>query len=103
MGVIRCCRDCKPPKRNGYCHTYCEEYKAEKSAYEELRTEANRKKFLDFELSAQREKACDFCKGRAYTKKPVTIITTYGKRFQMVFEHCPNCGRKLRKEKEDGK
>lgn len=44
------------------------------------------------------EKACDFCKGRAYTKKPVTIITAYGKRFQMVFEHCPNCGRKLRKE-----
>ena len=49
------------------------------------------------------EKACDFCKGRAYTKKPVTIITAYGKRFQMVFEHCPNCGRKLRKENEDGK
>ena len=43
-------------------------------------------------------KPCDFCKGRAYTKKPVTIITAYGKRFQMVFEHCPNCGRKLRKE-----
>jgi hypothetical protein len=49
------------------------------------------------------EKPCDFCKGRADTKKPVTIITAYGKRFQMVFEHCPNCGRKLRKEKEDGK
>ena len=47
------------------------------------------------------EKTCDFCKGRAYTKKPVTIITAYGKKFQMVFEHCPNCGRKLRKE--DGK
>jgi hypothetical protein len=44
------------------------------------------------------EKPCDFCKGRAYTKKPVTIITAYGKRFQMVFEYCPNCGRKLRKE-----
>lgn len=57
MGVIRCCRDCKPPKRNGYCHTYCEEYKAEKAAYEEKRQEANRKKFLEFELSAQRENA----------------------------------------------
>lgn len=44
---------------------------------------------------------CQFCKGRAYTKKPVIIITAYGKRFQMVFEHCPNCGRKLRTE--DGK
>lgn len=44
------------------------------------------------------DKPCDFCKGRAYTKKPVTIITAYGKRFQMVIEHCPNCGRKLRKE-----
>ena len=47
------------------------------------------------------EKPCGFCKGRAYTKKPVTIITAYGKRFQIVFEHCPNCGRKLRTE--DGK
>lgn len=47
------------------------------------------------------EKTCDFCKGRAYTKKPVTVITAYGKRFQMTFEYCPNCGRKLRKE--DGK
>ncbi len=47
------------------------------------------------------KKACEFCKGRAYTKKPVTIITIYGKRFEMVFEHCPNCGRKLRTE--DGK
>jgi hypothetical protein len=46
------------------------------------------------------EKACDFCKGRAYTKKPVTIITAYGKRFQMVFEHCPNCGRKLNVERK---
>ena len=44
------------------------------------------------------EKTCDFCKGRAYTKKPVTIITAYDKRFQMVFEYCPNCGRKLREE-----
>ena len=44
------------------------------------------------------EKPCEFCKGRAYTKKPVTIITAYGKKFQMVFEYCPNCGRKLRKE-----
>lgn len=45
-------------------------------------------------------KPCDFCKGKAYTKRPVTIITAYGKRFQMVFEHCPNCGRKLRGEKD---
>lgn len=49
---------------------------------------------------ARRETPCDFCKGRAYTKKPVTIITAYGKRFQMVFEYCPNCGRKLRTDNE---
>jgi hypothetical protein len=41
-------------------------------------------------------KSCEFCKGRVYTKKPVTIITAYGKRFQLVVEYCPNCGRKLR-------
>ena len=47
------------------------------------------------------EKSCEFCKGRAYTKKPVTISTMYGKRFQMIVEYCPSCGRKLRGEKDD--
>ena len=31
---IQCCNGCLHPKRNGYCHTYCEEYKAEKAALE---------------------------------------------------------------------
>ena len=49
-------------------------------------------------VSKKPNKGCEFCKGRAYTKKPVTIRTIYGKQFQMVFEYCPNCGRKLRTE-----
>lgn len=49
-------------------------------------------------VSKKKDKGCEFCKGRAYTKKPVTIRTAYGKQFQMVFEYCPKCGRKLRTE-----
>lgn len=49
----------------------------------------------------QKEKGCEYCKGRAYTKKPLTVTTIYGKTIKLAFEYCPNCGRKLREE--DGK
>lgn len=39
---------------------------------------------------------CEYCKGRAYTKKPLTVITKYGRRIELVFEFCPNCGRKMK-------
>lgn len=64
MSVINCCKGCVPPKRNPHCHGTCPEYLAEKAAYEELRTEANRKKFLDFDLNAQREKAVQTARKR---------------------------------------
>lgn len=64
MGVIQCCRGCQPPKRNGYCHTYCEEYKAEKAAYEQRRQEANQKKFVDIDLNIQRGQAVRKAKKR---------------------------------------
>ena len=64
MSVINCCRGCVPPKRNPHCHGTCPEYLAEKAAYEEKRKEANRKKFLDFDLNAQREKAVQTARKR---------------------------------------
>lgn len=44
----------------------------------------------------ERAKSCEYCKGRAYTKKPVTISTIYGKRISMVIEFCPMCGKRLK-------
>lgn len=41
-------------------------------------------------------KGCEYCKGRAYTKKPLTVITKYGRNIELVFEFCPNCGRKMK-------
>lgn len=41
-------------------------------------------------------KGCEYCKGRAYTKKPLTVITKYRRRIELVFEFCPNCGRKMK-------
>ena len=41
-------------------------------------------------------KGCEYCKGRAYTKKPVTVITIYGRKFEMTFDYCPKCGRRLK-------
>lgn len=43
----------------------------------------------------EKTKGCEYCKGRAYTKKPLTVITKYGRRIELVFEFCPNCGRKM--------
>lgn len=41
-------------------------------------------------------KGCEYCKGRSYTKKPVTIITKYGKKTELTFDFCPKCGRLLK-------
>jgi hypothetical protein len=38
---------------------------------------------------------CEFCKGRAYSKKHLTVITRTMKRVEVVFEYCPVCGRKM--------
>lgn len=46
--------------------------------------------------SESKTKGCEYCKGRAYTKKPLTVITKYGRRIELVFEFCPNCGRKMK-------
>ena len=48
------------------------------------------------------KKGCEYCKGRAYTKKPLIVITKYGRRIELVFEYCPNCGRKLNTEEKVG-
>ena len=39
-------------------------------------------------------KGCSYCKGRSYSKKPLTVITRTMKRVEVVFEYCPACGRK---------
>lgn len=41
-------------------------------------------------------KGCEYCKGRAYTKKPLTVITKYGRRIELVFDYCPKCGRRIK-------
>ena len=48
------------------------------------------------------KKGCEYCKGRAYTKNPLIVITKYGRRIELVFEYCPNCGRKLNTEEKAG-
>lgn len=48
------------------------------------------------------KKGCEYCKGRAYTKKPLTVITRYGRRIELTFEYCPKCGRKLNTEERMG-
>ena len=46
-------------------------------------------------------KGCEYCKGRAYTKKPVTVITKYGRSIELTFDYCPKCGRRLKPFDED--
>ena len=43
----------------------------------------------------RKKMGCKFCKGRAYSKKPLTVITRTMKKVEVVFEYCPSCGRKM--------
>lgn len=43
----------------------------------------------------RRGKGCEYCKGRAFTNKPLTVTTRTMKRVQVVFNFCPKCGRKM--------
>ncbi len=42
---------------------------------------------------------CKFCKGRALSKKPVTITTLNGRKEEVVIRFCPECGRDLNNPK----
>lgn len=48
------------------------------------------------EPEVRRVKRCEYCKGRSYTKKPLTVITRTMKRVNVCFNFCPNCGRDMR-------
>ena len=65
-------------------------------AYSAWEVEALKRGVSAIQEREEREKGCEYCKGRAYTKKPVTITTIYGKRISVVIEFCPKCGRPLK-------
>lgn len=48
------------------------------------------------EPEASHRKRCEFCKGRSFTNKPLTVITRTLKRVEVVFNFCPKCGRDMR-------
>ncbi len=39
--IIRCCKDCKPPKRRPACHDSCPDYLAEKNKMQEIKNAEN--------------------------------------------------------------
>lgn len=46
-----CCIDCRPPKRNGYCHSYCKEYLEAKEAHAKKRELLCRHKKAEIEAT----------------------------------------------------
>lgn len=44
--VIKCCKDCVPPKRHAGCHTKCEQYLKEKAEYEKMKEWERKSKYL---------------------------------------------------------
>lgn len=50
----------------------------------------------------RRGKGCEYCKGRAFTNKPLTVTTRTMKRVQVVFNFCPKCGRKMNGGADNG-
>ena len=54
--AIKCCKGCVPPKKNGYCHTYCEEYIQEKAEHDRQRAIDLQKRDVEAGL---RNQVCD--------------------------------------------
>lgn len=50
---IKCCRYCVAPKRHPGCHDRCAEYQGEKTAYNELKAAADKKKAIESGLDSQ--------------------------------------------------
>ena len=42
--------------------------------------------------------ACMHCIGKVHTRKPFRVITQSGASVDVVFNHCPVCGRKLKSD-----
>lgn len=76
----------------GYCNFNCNDYERAKRLY----SAGYRKQ--DEPFPQTHENGCEYCKGRAYTKKPLTVITRYGRKIELAFEYCPKCGRKMKGE-----
>ena len=81
--IIEDCRYCKK-KVGGECVGSDECFEAKCIALSALKEQE------------ERNKGCEYCKGRAYTKKPVTITTIYGKKISIAIEFCPHCGRSMK-------
>lgn len=47
-------------------------------------------------------KGCEYCKGRAYSKKPLTVTTIYGRTIKLPFDFCPKCGRRIKNDMKHG-
>ena len=54
--MITCCNGCVPPKRNGYCHTYCEEYLKAKEKHDREKAIEDQKRIVASGLAGQ---ACE--------------------------------------------
>lgn len=52
--VIKCCKDCKPPKRYIGCHADCIDYIMEKAVYNAAREADNEKRRLNDAIVSQR-------------------------------------------------
>ena len=53
MIAITCCNGCVPPKRNGYCHTYCEIYLTAKEEHDKQKAIADQKRDVQGGLVGQ--------------------------------------------------
>lgn len=51
--AIKCCKGCVPPRKNGYCHTYCEEYIQEKAEHDRQRAIELQKRDVEAGLAWQ--------------------------------------------------
>lgn len=67
-GVIKCCIDCKPPKRHPGCHDHCPEYIGERAEHDERKAVFDKQRQLNGNLTAQRLSGIDRAKKKRKLK-----------------------------------
>lgn len=56
--------------------------------------------YLPDNIELKSPEPCKYCTGVFYTSKPFHVRTQMGRDVEVIFNHCPYCGRNLKGDKK---